>query len=97
MRKHVSAFEQARRIYKSTHEDLESRLHASLDTLRENEATLQMETKQRQQLAESLAATNNRLGEQTQKGEKLESQLTKYQNIKQGMMQTLLTGKIRFI
>lgn len=27
--------------------------------------------------------------------EKLESQLTKYQNIKQGMMQTLLTGKIR--
>ena len=27
--------------------------------------------------------------------EKLESQLTKFQNIKQGMMQTLLTGKIR--
>ncbi|MBU0569331.1 restriction endonuclease subunit S [Patescibacteria group bacterium] len=27
--------------------------------------------------------------------EKLDSQLTKYQNIKQGMMQTLLTGKIR--
>ena len=29
--------------------------------------------------------------------EKLESQLTKYQNIKQGMMQVLLTGKIRLI
>jgi type I restriction enzyme S subunit len=29
--------------------------------------------------------------------EKLESQLIKYQNIKQGMMQTLLTGKIRLI
>jgi type I restriction enzyme S subunit len=29
--------------------------------------------------------------------EKLESQLTKYQNIKQGMMQQLLTGKIRLI
>lgn len=29
--------------------------------------------------------------------EKLESQLSKYQNIKQGMMQTLLTGKIRLI
>lgn len=29
--------------------------------------------------------------------EKLESQLAKYQNIKQGMMQTLLTGKIRLI
>jgi type I restriction enzyme S subunit len=29
--------------------------------------------------------------------EKLESQLTKYKNIKQGMMQTLLTGKIRLI
>jgi type I restriction enzyme S subunit len=29
--------------------------------------------------------------------EKLELQLTKYQNIKQGMMQTLLTGKIRLI
>ena len=29
--------------------------------------------------------------------EKLESQLTKYQNLKQGMMQTLLTGKIRLI
>ena len=29
--------------------------------------------------------------------EKLEAQLTKYQNIKQGMMQTLLTGKIRII
>jgi len=28
---------------------------------------------------------------------KLESQLTKYQNIKQGMMQTLLTGKIRLL
>jgi type I restriction enzyme S subunit len=29
--------------------------------------------------------------------EKLESQLLKYQNIKQGMMQTLLTGKIRLL
>lgn len=29
--------------------------------------------------------------------EKLELQLTKYQNIKQGMMQTLLTGKIRLL
>jgi type I restriction enzyme S subunit len=29
--------------------------------------------------------------------EKIESQLAKYQNIKQGMMQTLLTGKIRLI
>jgi len=29
--------------------------------------------------------------------EKLESQLTKYQNLKQGMMQVLLTGKIRLI
>lgn len=29
--------------------------------------------------------------------QKLESQFTKYQNIKQGMMQTLLTGKIRLI
>ncbi len=29
--------------------------------------------------------------------EKLESQLTKYKNIKQGMMQTLLTGKIRLL
>jgi type I restriction enzyme S subunit len=29
--------------------------------------------------------------------EKLESQLTKYQDIKQGMMQTLLTGKIRLL
>ena len=29
--------------------------------------------------------------------EKLESQLIKYQNIKQGMMQTLLTGKIRLL
>lgn len=29
--------------------------------------------------------------------EKLESQLTKYQNLKQGMVQTLLTGKIRLL
>ncbi len=29
--------------------------------------------------------------------ERLESQLSKYQNLKQGMMQTLLTGKIRLI
>lgn len=29
--------------------------------------------------------------------EKLDSQLTKYQNLKQGMMQTLLTGKIRLL
>ena len=29
--------------------------------------------------------------------EKLESQLVKYQNIKQGMMQQLLTGKIRLL
>lgn len=29
--------------------------------------------------------------------EKLESQLTKYQNLKQGMMQSLLTGKIRLL
>lgn len=29
--------------------------------------------------------------------EKLESQLAKYQSIKQGMMQTLLTGRIRLV
>jgi type I restriction enzyme S subunit len=29
--------------------------------------------------------------------EKLESQLTKYRNLKQGMMQNLLTGKIRLL
>jgi type I restriction enzyme S subunit len=29
--------------------------------------------------------------------EKLESQLRKYKNLKQGMMQKLLTGKIRLI
>lgn len=42
-------------------------------------------------------AIANVLSEMNSEIEKLESQLAKYQNIKQGMMQTLLTGKIRLI
>lgn len=42
-------------------------------------------------------AISNVLSDMDTEIEKLESQLTKYQNIKQGMMQTLLTGKIRLL
>jgi len=42
-------------------------------------------------------AVANVLSDMDTEIEKLESQLTKYQNIKQGMMQTLLTGKIRLL
>jgi len=42
-------------------------------------------------------AISNVLSDMDSEIEKLESQLTKYQNIKQGMMQTLLTGKIRLL
>jgi type I restriction enzyme S subunit len=42
-------------------------------------------------------AIANVLSDMDMEIEKLESQLTKYQNIKQGMMQTLLTGKIRLL
>jgi chromosome segregation ATPase len=74
-RKNVSVFEQARRIYKCTHEDLESRLSAGLGALRESESSLHKESSERQHLAEALAATNSSLGEQTQKAETLQSQL----------------------
>jgi len=43
------------------------------------------------------AAIANILSDMDNEINKLESQLAKYQNIKQGMMQTLLTGKIRLI
>jgi type I restriction enzyme S subunit len=42
-------------------------------------------------------AIANVLSDMDMEIEKLESQLTKYRNIKQGMMQTLLTGKIRLL
>jgi type I restriction enzyme S subunit len=42
-------------------------------------------------------AIANVLSDMDSEIEKLESQLTKYKNIKQGMMQNLLTGKIRLI
>jgi len=42
-------------------------------------------------------AISNVLSDMDSEIKKLESQLTKYQNIKQGMMQTLLTGKIRLL
>lgn len=43
------------------------------------------------------AAISKILSEMDTEIERLESELTKYRNIKQGMMQTLLTGKIRLI
>lgn len=46
---------------------------------------------------EEQTAIANVLLEMDKEIERLESELTKYRNIKQGMMQTLLTGKIRLI
>ena len=46
---------------------------------------------------EEQTAIANVLSDMDSEIKKLESQLIKYQNMKQGMMQTLLTGKIRFI
>jgi type I restriction enzyme S subunit len=46
---------------------------------------------------EEQTAIENILSDMDSEIEKLESQLMKYQNIKQGMMQTLLTGKIRLL
>lgn len=46
---------------------------------------------------EEQTAIANVLSDMNSEIEKLESQLSKYQNIKQGMMQTLLTGKIRLL
>lgn len=48
-------------------------------------------------LKDEQIAIANVLSDMDAEIEKLESQLSKYQNIKQGMMQTLLTGKIRLI
>jgi hypothetical protein len=75
MLQNLAVFEQARRVYKSSSEDLNTRLNASLCTLGESETNLQKELAERRRLAEILAETNGRLDQQIQKGEILRSQL----------------------
>ena len=54
LRNHLSLIEEAKQVFASRESDLESRLQASLDALREREASVQKEANERRHLEEAL-------------------------------------------
>jgi chromosome segregation ATPase len=54
LRNHFSLIEEAKQVFASRESDLESRLQASLDALREREASVQKEANERRRLEETL-------------------------------------------
>lgn len=54
LRSHLSLIEEAKQVFASRQADLESRLQASLDALREREASVQNEANERRRLEEAL-------------------------------------------
>jgi len=54
LRNHLSLIEEAKQVFASREMDLESRLQASLDALREREASVQKEANERRRLEEAL-------------------------------------------
>jgi len=68
LRKYLSLFEESKKVFKRVQENLESQLHASRNTLKENEAKLQKEASERQRVEEALAAAQRNLQEQSERG-----------------------------
>jgi hypothetical protein len=64
--KNLSLFEEAKKAFKRTKEEMEARLQAGLNALGESEAKLQKETAERQRLAEALDTAQRGLQEQVQ-------------------------------
>ena len=75
LRKDLSFFEEANGKFDGARQDMQSRLEANLDAVRENEARLQRENAERQRLAESLEEARRALQNQTRKQEALEREL----------------------
>lgn len=66
LRQYLSLFEESKKVFKKTQEQLESRLQASINAARENEARLQKEITERQRLEEALAAAQRNLHDQVE-------------------------------
>src|SRR5207247_10014811 len=65
LRNCLASFEAAKQAFKSTQEQLESRLQASLNASGDTEARLQKETNDRQRMEEALAAAKGQLPKQS--------------------------------
>jgi len=68
LRKYLSLFEESKKVFKRTQEDLESRLQTSLKAVGETDSRLQKEANERQRLEEALASAQRNLHEQTERG-----------------------------
>jgi DNA-binding response OmpR family regulator len=75
LRKDLSFFEEANGKFDGARQDMQSRLEANLNAVRENETRLQRENAERQRLAESLDEARRELQNQTRKQEALEREL----------------------
>lgn len=75
LRKDLSFFDDANRKFDGSRQELQTRLEASLNGARENEARLQQETAERRRLAESLEEARRELQSQSRKRESLEQEL----------------------
>jgi chromosome segregation ATPase/DNA-binding response OmpR family regulator len=75
LRQKLALSDQAERIYESSQGDLEAKLRAALNSMRENDAKLQQESSSHRKAAESLDSTRRELGDLVAKSQRLESQL----------------------
>jgi PAS domain S-box-containing protein len=67
LRKYLSLFEESKKVFKRTQDDLESRLQASLEASSGHDSKLQKEITERQRLEEAIGAAQRDLNEQSQK------------------------------
>ena len=67
LRKYLALFEESKKVFKRTQDDLEARLQASLKTLSDSESRLQKETSERQRLEEALATAQRGGQEQSER------------------------------
>jgi hypothetical protein len=77
LRQYLSLFEESKKVFKRTQEQLEAKLQASLTAVSEAEAKLQKETAERQRLADALATMKRGLN---QKSEKTQIEVAKLQS-----------------
>jgi len=67
LRKYLSLFEESKKVFKRSQDELESRLQASIGASSDHDAKLQKEISERQRLEEALAVAQRNLAEQSQK------------------------------
>lgn len=67
LRKYLSLFEESKKVFKRTQDELEARLQTSLKALSESESKLQKETSDRQRLEETLATAQRGVHEQSER------------------------------